>query len=400
MRPAFHARPTDRPLPAPHAHADRLEGYDDSVFPSSRGVAQNVGMLLFKRSPIRKVRRRGLGDAARDMALRGHWRESRTAWRAVWVVLAAVWLPLGQAAAAVSSLPPLLSPQQLARVAPAVRVLDLRENAPALPRIAGSLPAAYSDWRGPADDPGRLRSVADYTALLRRLGIEADTPVVLFSAGDDPSDFGAPARVYWTLKWLGVREVSILNGGIAAWRAAGLPLQHGTVRWPMPSRFTPSPQPRWLATRQQVLGDIQRGAVERGGVRLLDARPTAFYLGQTKAPAAQRPGTLPGAVDFDNARWFPDGGGALPDVQTLRRIAQSLPGGPHFAGTTVSFCNTGHWAATNWFVLSQLLGEPDVKLYPGSMVDWSRHGGPMAHVPTRWQQLTQQWRMQWQQLGW
>lgn len=313
--------------------------------------------------------------------------------------LAAFALFLGRAAAA-AGLPPLLAPQQLVALAPAVRIIDLREQAASLPRIPGALPAPYSDWRGPPDDPGQLRPLAEYTALLRRLGVEADTPIVLVARGDDPSDFGAPARVFWTLKWLGLREVAILNGGMAAWQAAGLPLERGATRWPMPSRFTPQPQPQWLATREQVRDDLQREAAARGAVRLLDARPAAFFLGLVKAPAARRPGTLPGAVDFDSARWFPDGGGALPDLPALRRIAQSMPGGMRFEGTTVSFCNTGHWAATNWFVLSQLLGERDVKLYPGSMVDWSRHDGPMAHVPTRWQQLKQQWKTQWQQLGW
>jgi len=64
----------------------------------------------------------------------------------------------------------------------------------------------------------------------------------------------------------------------------------------------------------------------------------------------------------------------------------------------VSFCNTGHWAATNWFVLSEVLHRPHVALYPGSMVDWSRADAPMAHVPTRWQQLWQQLEQTWQAL--
>jgi hypothetical protein len=55
--------------------------------------------------------------------------------------------------------------------------------------------------------------------------------------------------------------------------------------------------------------------------------------------------------------------------------------------TTVSFCNTGHWAATNWFVLSEVLGERNVKLYPESMVDWSASGLPMDNVPGRMKQL-------------
>jgi thiosulfate/3-mercaptopyruvate sulfurtransferase len=61
----------------------------------------------------------------------------------------------------------------------------------------------------------------------------------------------------------------------------------------------------------------------------------------------------------------------------------------------VSFCNTGHWAAINWFVLSEVLGQSGVQLYPGSMVEWSRAGLPMDHVPGRAEQLWAQLRTLW-----
>jgi thiosulfate/3-mercaptopyruvate sulfurtransferase len=49
---------------------------------------------------------------------------------------------------------------------------------------------------------------------------------------------------------------------------------------------------------------------------------------------------------------------------------------------TISYCNTGHWAATNWFVLSEVAKVPDVKLYAESMVEWSALNKPMGNVPT------------------
>ena len=57
---------------------------------------------------------------------------------------------------------------------------------------------------------------------------------------------------------------------------------------------------------------------------------------------------------------------------------------------TISFCNTGHWAATNWFAMSEVLGQKNVKLYAASMVEWSQDANlPMANAPTRAQQLMQ-----------
>jgi thiosulfate/3-mercaptopyruvate sulfurtransferase len=70
-----------------------------------------------------------------------------------------------------------------------------------------------------------------------------------------------------------------------------------------------------------------------------------------------------------------------------QKVAASSPIDP--AKETVSFCNTGHWAATNWFAMSEVLGQKNVKLYAGSMVEWSKdpNGLPMANVPSRPKQL-------------
>ena len=51
----------------------------------------------------------------------------------------------------------------------------------------------------------------------------------------------------------------------------------------------------------------------------------------------------------------------------------------------ISYCNTGHWAATNWFVLSEIANVDDVKLYAESMVEWSADNNPMENVPTPFQ---------------
>lgn len=315
-------------------------------------------------------------------------------WRRLLRLIVAGWAlaawALNQGAGAATcpdAIPPLVSAAQVQRLGACVRIVDLRDaddGGWADGHIPGALSAPYAAWRGPAEDPGALLPVARYTELVRGLGLELRRPVVLVADGGDPSDFGAPARVYWTLKWLGFAHPAILNGGMSAWNAAHLPVTRAAAAV-APSRVEPRPQPQWLATRAQI------AAAPRAAV-LLDARPAAFYLGQAKAPAAWQPGTLPGAVNFDNTRWFPDGGGSLPDAATLARIAAQLPGAADGARPVVSFCNTGHWAATNWFVLSELLGRRDVRLYPGSMVDWSRAGEPMDHVPTRLQQLWAQIR--------
>ncbi|GAB4206333.1 MAG: rhodanese-like domain-containing protein [Tibeticola sp.] len=291
-------------------------------------------------------------------------------------------------------LAPLLEAEAVPALRGRIRILDIREpdasDAAPARWPAGAVSAPYARWRGPANNPGALRPLADYAALLRSLGVDETTPVLIVGDADDPTDFGAAARVYWTLRWLGLREVAILNGGAQAWARAGLPMSAHAAT-PAPSTFTPRPDERVRAQAAEI-----RAQLGDGRTLLLDARPEPFFRGQRKAPAAARPGTLPGAQAFDNAQWFPDGSGRLPDAAMLARIAAQAPWrSAQTPAATVSFCNTGHWAATNWFVLSELLGVPGVKLYPGSMVEWSQAGAPMVNVPGRAEQLWAQLRSLW-----
>lgn len=66
--------------------------------------------------------------------------------------------------------------------------------------------------------------------------------------------------------------------------------------------------------------------------------------------------------------------------EAARQIAANAGyDGPNSTGETlVSFCNTGHWASTNWFALSEIAGIQNVKLYPESMVGWARRGGEVV----------------------
>jgi thiosulfate/3-mercaptopyruvate sulfurtransferase len=284
---------------------------------------------------------------------------------------------------------PLLAPFELsARLGdPQLRVVDIRagkNDAGQTPyevaHIFGALSAPYPKWRGPKENPGKLPTAEALTGLVRQLGIDGATPVVVVYEGSSSTDFGAAARVYWTLKAAGVPQVSILNGGMKAWRAAGLPLTTEAAS-AKPSTFTVQLDRRLIATQDEVAQ-----IAGKDSTLLLDARPEEYFIGATRHAAATTPGTIVGAKNVDNAVFFADGSGALLPASEVRRIAaeHGLPTDQ----PTISFCNTGHWAATNWFVLSEVLGQKDVRLYPESVVAWSRAGLAMDNVPSR---LAQFW---------
>jgi len=127
--------------------------------------------------------------------------------------------------------------------------------------------------------------------------------------------------------------------------------------------------------------------VKSGDAALIDARPAEFFKGDTRHVAASVPGTLQGAVNVEHSKWFAPDSSTFVSPEQAQKVAASSPIDP--AKETVSFCNTGHWAATNWFAMSEVLGQKNVKLYAGSMVEWSKDasGLPMANVPSRPKQL-------------
>ncbi len=285
---------------------------------------------------------------------------------------------------------PIVEPAALAAKLDAaqLRILDIRDGKDAAGRtpyevghLPGAVAAPYALWRGPKDNPGKPLDAQALTALLQRLGIDRDTEVVVVHEGKDATDFGAAARVYWTLKTAGLSKLSILNGGVTAWRTAGRPISTD-VPQVRPSTFVAQLDTRLIATRDDV---VQAQSAQKA--KLIDARPKAFFEGETRHVAAKAPGTIAGASNLDSAVWFTRGGGAMLAESDVKRLAQANGIEPGSGTDAVSFCNTGHWAATNWFVMSEMLGEKDVKLYPESMVEWSRAGLPMANVPNRMRQL-------------
>jgi thiosulfate/3-mercaptopyruvate sulfurtransferase len=284
---------------------------------------------------------------------------------------------------------PLVSPQWLKERLgdPAIVVLDVRSaldgggaQAYARSHIPGAVHSDYDKggWRVTRNGvPFMLPTVAELEKLIGELGIDEDDHVVVVPAGVHVLDFGSAARVYWTLKVAGHPRVSILDGGFAAWTAASYPVESG-VKPPSPKIFT-------VTLNKGLLADA--AAVETiaasGGAALLDARPASFFAGREKAPAAKAYGHIPGATNIDSAAFYDATANRLRPASELAAVAKSLPAGP-----VVSYCNTGHWAATNWFVLSELLGRKDTRLYYGSMVEWTADARrPVESARTRWDDL-------------
>jgi len=282
------------------------------------------------------------------------------------------------------SVAPLIEPEALGQHLgqPLLRILDIRsQQAYLLGHIPGALNAPYGRWRGPANNPGELPGIDKLTELLQSLGITPEHHIVVTSQGDDPSDFGSAARVYWTLKVLGLERLSLLHGGMKIWNQNRLPVDVSPPEV-IRSQFVPVINRTMLPGTEDI-----RAMIGKPGSRLIDARPSAFFLGQTRHPAALQAGTLKGAGSIEHDRWFVEGSSRFVRESQARDILAKNAIGPNTE--VLSFCNTGHWAATNWFAISEVLGHKNTRLYSGSMVEWTRQAEalPMDHVPNRLKSL-------------
>jgi len=266
-------------------------------------------------------------------------------------------------------------------------VLDIRSaidgggaQAYAAAHIPKSVHTDYdkAGWRVTRNNvPFMVPTVPELEKLIGDLGIDEDSHVVIVPAGVNVLDFGSATRTYWTLKYVGVKNVSILDGGVAAWREARLPVETGT-KSPSPKIFTATVDKSILAEAADV-----ESIEGKGGATLIDARPVSFFLGKEKAPASQAYGHIPGALNIDSAEFYDSKTNRLKPRAELAAIADAAP-----AGAVVNYCNTGHWASTDWFVFHELLGRKDARLYAGSMVEWTSNANrPIESSRTKWDDL-------------
>ena len=290
-------------------------------------------------------------------------------------------------AAAAATYGPLVTPRELAesldRVNPIIldiRGIDYQEG-----HLPGAVSAPYSLFRGPKTNPGQLLDAATLEERFETLGLNQEQPIVIVHEGNSDTNFGAAARVYWTLKSAGFPDLAILNGGKLAWEWEELPLETEIVE-PAATELEIVFSADWTATTPEVA----KLAEDSGSTVLIDARTAEFYLGETKHKAAARPGTVPGAINFAHTNYFQDDPVLIKTEFDAATLAAEL--GITDGADVVSFCNTGHWAATGWFALSEIAGIDNVKLYPGSMVEYSNSDQPMANAPGLFQNLINQLR--------
>lgn len=258
---------------------------------------------------------------------------------------------------------------------PGVVVLDLRsdkiDGQSRADYVQGHIPCAvFSDyikdgWRAKVNGvPGMLPPVGKLEALIGGLGIDDETRVVIAPVGADAKSIAGAARVYWTFKVLGHDRVSILDGGTQGYADDASRVLEQGERTPKPKSFTASLRPEMLVSDEELARAGQTDGV------LVDYRRQDEFSGLNRNAKTERAGSIAGAHNVPLEWLTRNNGGFLRSRQGFQQL-YALADVPTDA-EQIAFCNTGHNSSLGWFVAHEILGNRSVRVYDGSMAQWSR----------------------------
>lgn len=237
--------------------------------------------------------------------------------------------------------------------------------------------AGFLDLQGELSDPASdlrfamPRADALVAAFARR-GIGPGTRVVLYS----DASMNWATRVWWMLRWAGFDDAAILDGSIVKWKAEGRPLSTEACRYPSAAPWPARERPALFVDRAGVAAAVAAGASGARATCVLNALTPAQHAGAASSNET-RPGRIAGSVNVP--------AGDLVRADRTFRSAEELRALFAAQGATpdrriLCYCGGGIAATGDAFVLTALLGYPDVAVYDGSLQEWARD--PSAPMET------------------
>jgi len=256
---------------------------------------------------------------------------------------------------------------------PGIRIVESNEDI--LLYDLGHIPGAVQiDWQKDLNDALRRDYLtrADFETLMAINGIGNDTTVVFY--GDKNNWWSTYA--FWVFQLFGHSNARVMDGGRAKWEAEGRPMTKVEPAYPKTVyRAQSRADYKIRAYRDQVLAHVQ------AGLPLVDVRSPAEYSGELlhmpnyPQEGALRGGHIPGARNVPWAR-AANADGTFKSADELRAIYEAEQGlKPD--DTVVAYCRIGERSSHTWFVLTYLLGYPNVRNYDGSWTEW----GNLVGVP-------------------
>ncbi len=220
--------------------------------------------------------------------------------------------------------------------------------------IPGAVRVDVASWKELGTTKGGFQNAKAWGQKVRRLGINADSEIVVYGDG-----LTSTARIWWTLKYLGLKEVKILNGGWNVWVNEKRPSSSVLPRVTS-TKFVP----QFQADRLEEIDSLKK-SLRTSKVTIVDTRSEGEYTG--RVVRGKRGGHIPGATHLEWKEVLAADGRFKPvaELQKLFRERGILP-----EETVVSYCQSGARASVEAFAL-ELVGYPQVKLFVRSWEQWS-----------------------------
>jgi len=259
---------------------------------------------------------------------------------------------------------PIVSTDWLEQNLAKVTVVDVRKvEEYKAGHIPGAINVFYGTWaikRGdllnelPADD--------DLRDIISSAGIQPDTHVVVVSKTDAPTDRIDATRVAWTLKYAGVDNVSVLSGSYNKWVADKKPVSTEPVK-PRSKPYRGKFNKDYIIKKSDVM-------ITLGKAVIVDVREPDFYNGKKKLDFVAKLGHIKGAVNLPTSLMYQKDG-TYKSREELAAIASPVVG-TDASKEIIVYCDTGKFCSAWWFMLHELLGYKNAKVYDGSMMEWTR----------------------------
>lgn len=242
--------------------------------------------------------------------------------------------------------------------------------------LPGAVSTSIGEWRMPREKHLVVRPAAAIEAHMRALGIDNGSRVVLYAHIDTPKDFLKASYIYWAMKYHGLGDVAILDGGYDKWVEEKRPVSSEKVV-PKTGGFRASLQPGRFADRVYVTARI-------GKVPMIDARPSEYYFGLKNSPGVARAGHIEKGASYP---WNYSVNGdytVKPKAELEAIFADGF--GLDKEQELIVYCTGGLETSFNYFILEGYLGYRDVHLYDASMKEWgNREDTPMIRY--RWETI-------------
>ena len=208
---------------------------------------------------------------------------------------------------------------------------------------------------------------ADFEKFVQAAGVDGNKPMVIVPIGLEPSDLNDAMRLYWQFKVYGEDDMAILDGGMAAWLLEGKPFAKDA-----PAAKTGNWTSRADRTAQYFADSSDVATIiEKKTATLVDAREAPQYHGLVKRDYVFAYGHLEGAKNLSPDTTYKTSGGALRMLSPNTYKAVLATQGIDPAAPTVVYCNSAAQSGLPWFIMSELVGNKNVKQYDGSLHQWT-----------------------------